>query len=266
MGKCKPFLEILSSSLHGDYKFPILEFLAFLFLLSSFVFTSFGFSSSEVPEEYFVYRMTSSLMGLPLFIFAMLLFKNISSGIGNDLEKGTMQTILAYPLKRRSILTAKLISAFVAATLLFLGMQFSALYILAPDMVAPHLQVVLLTYVAYMSLPLLVASITLLLTLILRKGTLAVVIGLMLFFLFSTLSSLVSLAAYAMDSLLPLQLCSLLVPNIVMDSYYSSLQPMANIFWRPSFSEALLYSGTGYCFTAVILLLSYLYFSRRLNA
>jgi len=265
MGKCKPFLEILSSSLHGDYKFPILEFLAFLFLLSSFVFTSFGFSSTEISEEYFVYRMASSLTGLPLFIFAMLLFKNIASGIGNDLEKDTMQTLLAYPLKRRSILTAKLISAFAVATLLFLGMQFSALYLLAPDMVTLHLQVVLLTYVAYMSLPLLVASITLLLTLIFKKGTLASVIGIMLFFLFSTLSSLMSLVAYATDSLLPLQLFSLLVPNIAIDSYYSSLQPMANIFWRPSIFEALLYCGAGYCFIAVILSLSYFYFSRRLN-
>jgi len=265
MVKGRPFLEILASSLHGDYKFPILELLVFLFLLSSFVFASLGFGSLEAPEEYFVYHITGSLMGMPLFIFAMLLFRNIASGIGNDLEKGTMQTILAYPLKRRSILTAKLISAFGVATLVFLGTQFSALWILAPDMVGPHLQVVLLTYVEYLSLPLLVASLTLLLTLLLKKGTLGVVFGLMMFFLFGILSSLVSLVAYATNSVLPLQLYSVVAPQVATDFYYGSLLPMGHVFWAPSFSEVLLYTGAGYGITALILFLSYLYFSRRLD-
>ncbi len=113
MRKPRPFLEILSSSLQGDYKFPILEFLAFLFILSSFVFTNIGgWGSTGATEQFIVFAIIRSLMGLPLFILVMLLLKNIASGIGNDLEKGTIQTLLAYPLKRRSILTAKLLSAF----------------------------------------------------------------------------------------------------------------------------------------------------------
>jgi len=196
----------------------------------------------------------------------MLLFRNVASGIGNDLERGFIQTILAYPLKRRWILTAKLISAFAVATVLFLGMQFSALCILAPDMVAPHWQVVLLTYATYLSLPLLVASLTLLLTLLLRKGGLAVIIGFMMFFLFSILSSLVSVLSQATNSFLPLQLCSPITPYIAMDFYYSSLQPTAHVFWTPSFSEVLSYIGVGYGITTLIFILSYIYFSRRLGA
>jgi ABC-type transport system involved in multi-copper enzyme maturation permease subunit len=266
MGKGKPFLEILAATLHGDYKFPIPEFLIFLLLLSSFVFASFGgFGTAGVAEEYFVFFMTNSLMGLPLFILAMLVLKNIASGIGNDLEKGTIQTILAYPLRRHSILTAKIFSAFGVAILLFLGTQISALYILAPDMVIPNLPVVLLTYVAKLSVALLIGSITLLLTLVLRKGSLSIVIGILFFFFFSILTSLVSFLAQAMSSLLPLQLYSLIDPSFAIQFYFGSLRSGAHFLWGPSFSEALFYMGAGYGITAFIFFLSYYYFCRRLD-
>jgi ABC-type transport system involved in multi-copper enzyme maturation permease subunit len=262
--KGKPFLEILTAALHEDYKFPIPELLTFLFLLSSFVFASFGGFGSEGSEEYFFF-MINSLLGLPGFILIMLLLKNIASGIGNDLEKGTMQTLLIYPLKRHSILTAKILSAFVATILIFLGTQISALYILAPDMVAPNLTLAILTYVAKLSIALLVASITLLLTLILRKGSLSIIIGILLFFFFGTLTSLVSYIAQAMNSTMPLQFYSLIDPSRALEFYYGSLRPGAYVQWAPSFSEALLYIGAGYGIIASILFLSYLYFCRRLN-
>jgi len=37
------------------------------------------------------------------------------------------------------------------------------------------------------------------------------------------------------------------------------------VFWTPSFTEALLYVGAGYALTTFILFLSYFYFCRRLN-
>lgn len=266
MRKPRPFLEILSSSLQGDYKFPILEFLAFLFILSSFVFTNIGgWGSTGATEQFIVFAIIRSLMGLPLFILVMLLLKNIASGIGNDLEKGTIQTLLAYPLKRRSILTAKLLSAFGMAILLFLGIQISALYILTPDMIAPNLPVVLLSYAANISYALLIASITLLMALILRRGSVGVIIGIMFFFLFGIMASLVSFVSQAMNSILPMQLYSLISPSFSLDFYYASLQPYAHVSWAPTFSEALMYVGAGYTMSAFFLFLSYFYFSRRLN-
>lgn len=266
MRKPRPFIEILSSSLHGDYKFPILEILAFLFILSTFVFTSIGgWGSTGASEQFVVFSIVRSLMGLPLFILVMLLLKNIASGIGNDLEKGTIQTLLAYPLKRRSILTAKLLSGFGVAILLFLGIQISALYILTPDMVAPNLSVVLLSYLANMSLPLFIASLTLLMVLILRKGSLGVMVGIMFFFLFGILSSLVSFMSQAMNSVLPMQLYSLVSPSFCLDFYYASLNQYVHVFWAPSFSEALMYVGVGYGISAFLFCLSYFYFCRRLN-
>jgi ABC-type transport system involved in multi-copper enzyme maturation permease subunit len=265
MRKGRPFLEILSSSLRGDYKFPILEFLTFLFLLSSFVFASFGgFGSTEASEEYFVFHMANSLTGLPLFILVMLLLRNVASGIGNDLEKGTIQTILAYPLKRRSILTARLISAFVVAVALFLVIQISALFILANEMVARNLTVVFLSYAANISTALFTASITLLMTLLLRRGSLGIVVGIMFYFMFGILASLVSFVAQAMNSVLPLQIYSVISPIMGIHFYYGSME-FEHSFWSPSFSEAMVYLGGAYAITASLLLLSYFYFCRRLN-
>jgi ABC-type transport system involved in multi-copper enzyme maturation permease subunit len=266
MRKPKPFVEILSSCLHGDYKFPILEILAFLFVLSSFVFTNIGgWGSTGASEEFVIFSIIRSLMGLPLFILAMLLLRNVASGIGNDLEKGTLQTLFTYPLRRRSILTAKLLSALGVAILLFLGIQVSALYILTPDMIAPNLSVVLLSYAANLSFPLFIAGISLLWALVLRKGSLGVIVGIMFFFLFGILASLVSFMSQAVNSVLPMQLYSLFSPSFCLDFYYSSLQPNAHVFWGPSFSEALIYIGAGYGISIFLFCLSYLYFCRRLN-
>jgi ABC-type transport system involved in multi-copper enzyme maturation permease subunit len=262
----KPFIEILGSALNGDYKFPILEILTFLFLFSSFVFAGFGgFGGFGASDEYFVLFMATSLMGLPLFILVMLLLKNIGSGIGNDLEKGIVQTILVYPLRRRSVLSAKLVSALGTAILLFFGAQISALLILAPDIVVPNLGLVLLAYLAGVGSALLVASLCLLTTLILRRGSLAVVVGIMMFFLFGILGSLTSFLATAMHSPLPIQLYSIVTPITAIEHHFWSLQPDAHTNWAPSYPEALMYVGASYAITVSILVLSYLYFCRRFN-
>jgi len=265
MGKGKPFLEIFALALHEDYRFPTLEVLAFLFTLSPFAFMGFGGFTMGAPEEYFAFRMVNSLMGLPLIILVVLLLKNIAYDVGNDLEKGTIQTILVYPLKRRSILTAKLLSAVGVAILLFFMIPIFVLCILAPDTVTLNLTTVFLTYLANVSFPLFIASVTLLITLTLRKGSLALVMGIIFFFLFGILANLVSFLSQAINSPLPIQLYSLITPSFALDNYYTSLQPHAHVFWAPSFSEALLYIGVGYGVTAFHFFLSYLFFCRRLN-
>ena len=41
MGKGKPFLEVLSSAIHEDYRFPFLELFAFLYTLGTFALANF---------------------------------------------------------------------------------------------------------------------------------------------------------------------------------------------------------------------------------
>jgi len=266
MGKGKPFLEVFASALHEDYRFPILEIFAFLYVLGTFVFASFGSSMGlqAVSNESIAFTLTVSLLGLPLFIFLILIFKNVAYGLGSDLEKGVIQTYFSYPLKRRGILTAKLLSALGIALILFLAIQISALYVLAPDIVSPYLGTVLLTYAANLSFPFLIAGIMLLVTLALRRGGLALIIGIVLYFAMSIISSIVMFISYATDSPLALQIISVISPNTVLAQYYS-YGPFGSELWTPTFSEVLLYIGASYVIVAFLFFLGYLYFSRRLG-
>jgi len=263
-GKGKPFLEVFASALHEDYRFPILEIFAFLYALGTFVFASFPLTTStSVSGEFMAYGVTSSLLGMPLFVFIILIFKNIAYGLGSDIEKGIIQTFFSYPLKRRWVLSAKLLSALGVALLLFLSIQISALYVLAPDVIAPNIGAVLLTYAADLSYPLLIAGIMLLVTLVLRRGGLALVLGIVLYFALRIISSLAMFVAFAIDSPSILQILSVISPDVVLSMYYHSLGQFVGGLWIPTFSEVLLYVGASYAIVASLFFAAYLYFSRR---
>ena len=266
MGKGKPFLEVLSSALHEDYRFPLLEIFAFLYAIGTFVLANFGVGliSSSTVSGATTYNVISSLLTMPLFIFLILIFKNIAYGLGSDLEKGIIQTYFSYPLKRRGILTAKLLSALGVALLLFLGIQISALYILAPDIVLPHLGTVLLTYVANLSYPFFIAGIMLLLTLILRRGGITLVIGIVLYFAMAIVTGIATVFALVSQNPLLFQIVSGISPSTILAQYFSAF-PVLGEFWVPTFSEVLLYIGASYVLVASLFTLGYLYFSRRLN-
>ncbi len=263
--KGKPFLEIFASAVQEDYRFPLLELFAFLYALGTFALASMSFVGQNFGEEQAVFNLASSLMGLPLFIFVILVFKNVAYGLGNDLEKGTIQTILSYPLKRHAILTAKLLSAIGIALLLLFGIQVLALSILAPAMILPFMHVVILTYLANLSLALLTTSIILLVTLLIRKGGLAIALGIIIYFAISIIESLALFLALVNRSPLVLQALSVLNPALAMQYYYSNLSFLGETIWAPSFAEVVSYVGAGYFIIAVVLSLSYYLFSRRLS-
>jgi ABC-type transport system involved in multi-copper enzyme maturation permease subunit len=222
-------------------------------------------TQQSVSSESIAYSLTASLLGLPLFIFIILIFKNVAYGFGSDLEKGIIQSYLSYPLKRHAILTAKLLSAIGVSLALFLSIQIAALYILAPDIILPYLGTVLLTYTATLSTSLFVAAIMLLVTLVLRRGGLALVIGIVLYFAMGIISSIVLFVAFAIDSPLPLKILSLISPNLVLQRYYSIIVPFSSEVWVPTFTEVLLYTGASYVIVALLFALGYFYFSRRLG-
>ncbi|MEA2090293.1 MAG: ABC transporter permease subunit [Thermoproteota archaeon] len=267
MGKGKPFLELFASALHEDYRVPILETFAFLYTLGTFVVPSMGGAfPSATSGEAAAFDLVTSMTGLPLFIFFILMLKNLAYGLGTDLEKGVLQTLLSYPVKRYAILTAKLLSALGVALLLFLGIQMSAFYILAPDIILPYFSTVLLTYAASLSYSLLIAGIMLLVTLVLKRGGLALVLGIVLYFLFGILSGLTMFLAFALESPLPLQILSVLSPSVALHAYYHpAFMPFGGELWSPSFWEALAYVGTGYVTVIFLFLLGYFYFDRRLS-
>ncbi len=278
MGKGKPFLELFASALHEDYRFPILEIFAFLYTLSTFMLVTSGYGSIgpmqfslgsySLSNESAAYALISSLLGFPLFILVILIFKNVAYGLGSDLDKGIFQSYLSYPLKRWKILTAKLLSALGIPLILFLTIQIIALYVLAPDVISPNLGTVLLTYAAKLSPSLFVAGIMILVALVLRRGGLALVMGIVLFFAMSIIPNYAGYLAYTADSPLPLQIVSVISPEIVLMDYYSirsALGLTAAGLWTPAFSEVLIVMGISYAIIASLFFLGYYYFTKRLG-
>ena len=270
-GKGRPFLELFASSLNEDYRFPILELFCFLYAVGAFIFASFTFGLGGVgaSSDAVAYGLTSSLLGFPLFIFAILILKNVAFGLGNDLEKGIIQTFFSYPIKRRWILSAKLLSAVGVGLLPFIGILTSALYVLAPDVVGPHLGIVILTFLTNLSQPLIITSIVLLITLLLRRGALGLVLGIVTYFAIAIIQGIVGVIAAFTNNVVGLQILSLISPNLIEARYFStqSTGPMFGLSttWSPTFTDVLAYTAGSYVIVIVLFLLGYLFFSRKLN-
>jgi ABC-type transport system involved in multi-copper enzyme maturation permease subunit len=267
--KGRPFLEVFSATLNEDYRFPILEIFAFLYVIGTFAYASFGVMYS-IPQTslraYSAFTLVNSISGVTSFstlILLVLVLKNVAYGFGSDLEKGTIQTYFSYPLKRESILTAKLLSAIGLSLLLFVTVQTAALYIIAPEIVSSNLSIVVLSYLANLAYFLIVICITILSTLILKKGAVTLIFGIILYFGLYISVSFATAISYASHSALALQIVSCFTPSMALGRYISS-QSFDNL-WKPSYPEVLSFIFISYAIVVALLGLSYYYFSRRLN-
>jgi len=270
MRRGRPFLEIFTYVFDEDYRLPILEVFAFLFALGTFVFVDFA-GGYERTGETMAYSLVNTLCQFPLmFILVVLILKNVAYGLGSDLDRGVMQTLFSYPLKRRYILTARLLSSLGIAVVLFLGIQIFGLFLLAPDIMATYSNTVFLTYAAHLCSPaLLLAGLILLLTLRLKRGGLALIIGVILFLAGLIFSQEVTYIAYVTDSDVLLKIWAVINPNSALQAYYYNMGASGFLFggesWVPSFSEVLLYLVTGYLIVAAIFIVGYIYFDRKLE-
>jgi len=113
----------------------------------------------------------------------------------------------------------------------------------------------------------LMAGIVLLVALVLKRGGLALVVGIVLYFALTIVSSMVFFLAWT-GTELPFKAFALIYPNMALDRYYTGAgsSPFGTSeLWVPSFSEALGYIGASYVIVALIFLLCYVYFDRRLG-
>jgi len=266
ISKGRPFLEVFSAAMKENYRFPILEIFAFLYAFGTFIFAGLGATVAQ-SSEIFAHGLVNTLTGIPVFILLILIWANVAYGLGSDIEKGTIQTVLSYPLKRRTVLTAKLLSALGVSLLLFLGIQLFALFLLTPEITREYFGTIALTYAANLSSSLLMAGIVLLIALVLKRGGLALVVGIVLYFALSIISSMVMFLVWTGTDL-PFKAFALIYPNMALGRYYSGLESSpfgVSGLWTPSFSEALSYIGASYVIVALIFLLCYVYFDRRLG-
>ncbi len=74
--KGKPFLEVLSATLQEDYRFPVLEVFAFLYVLGTFAYASFGAISNISQSNlgvYSAFALVNSIAGITSFSTLVLL-------------------------------------------------------------------------------------------------------------------------------------------------------------------------------------------------
>jgi hypothetical protein len=153
--------------------------------------------------------------------------------------------------------------------MLLLGVQILSLYILAPDVIAPQFGTVLLTYAASLCYPLLIAGIILLVTLILRRGGSALVLGIVLYFVLEIIQNLITpitTAAQLTESgTLSLQIMSVFSPNFALARYYQFYGQTNIHVWVPTAADVMAYVGAGYAIVVSVFLVAYFYVSRRMS-
>ena len=266
MGKGRPFLEVFTCALNEDYRFPILELLVFLCALCTVFLAGLAAVSDFTTVEAFTHNLLSSSTWPLIIAVCIPILKNIAYGLGSDVEKGIIQTLFSYPLKRGYILTAKLLSALVIPLLLFLGISIFGLFLFFPDIILANPGTVFLTYAAQLSPVLLTAGLLLLLALRLKRGVLALIAGLVLcFMLFVIFDSIANSIAYGTGSDWSLKIYAVITPNLALQEYYLGTQGFSSGIWVPSFSEVLLYLLAGYLLVAVVFIIGYVYFKRGLR-
>ncbi len=266
--KGRPFLEILSAALQEDYRFPILEVVVFLYAIATFALAaaSFGFLPSGSSAQSAL-TLISTISGIPLFIFIILVLKNVAFGLGGDLERGTLQTFLSYPITRRGIITAKILSALGLSLAIFISLQFLGLTILAPAIFSSQSQVVALAYLSELCYPLILTGIILMITLLIRRGAIALVVGIVLYFAAQIVPGIIFFLAYATRNVFPLQILSVFDPSLALSAHYNSFGggPFGASIWTPSLQDVYNSIIAGYMLMAAFFVVAYYIFDRRLG-
>jgi len=263
MGKARPFLEVFASLLNEDYRFPVLEIVAFIFFLGPF--TGFWIFSPPGPQSELTIAdliggfSTFLSMAFVAPVFGILILRNIAHGFGNELERGVIQHLLSYPLKRRSLLTARILSSIGVVFMLLLGIMVFTFYVVAPDITFTYIVPIWMASMAFLSYPFLVASIVLILTLFFKRGSIALMVGIVLYFSSFFLIMILLITVNV-------KILAIIYPSIALQFHYQAgWDPSALKLWTPSFIEACLYIGAGYALAILILMVGYLYFDRKLE-
>jgi len=265
------FLEMLSIFLRQDYHFPLLEIFAFLFVVGILLTSSLppGYDETYIASSYF----GSGAVSLPILVFMILVWKNISFGLGGDLEKGVMQTFLTYPLKRLRILGARLLSSVGVALVVLTLAELVVLLATMPAFAIQQASTLTLNYLAALALPILITAVVLVVCVFAKTSGLPLVVGLAFYFAAGLfLQFFVGYGVQTENSVL-LGATYLLNPAIAFQEYYShfSCGPPSQGFicgatWgTPGLEAAAAYLVGSYFISIALLSISALWFTRRLE-
>ena len=251
--------EVFDLTVHADYRFPQLEVFAFLCATGAF---AFGLGNVTLTHSgSFMLTLISNLMNVPLYVFLILVLKNLAYGLGNDLQKRKIRTLLSYQAK--NVWAAKFLSTLGIGLLLFFGVQLFALIIIAPAMILTDIGTVLLTYLANIGYVLLLTAIIFLVTMLLKRGVASLVVGILVYLAIGISIQVASSSALSTSSILPLQIISLLNPSTALIANYGLAS--AKTAWAPTLAESAFYLIGNYLIIAFLFFLGYYYFCRWLK-
>jgi len=266
-GVSKPFSRMFLIFADQDYKFPTPEIFAALLVLTILLTGSLNSYAIISPSGLAIaYSYAQLVAPITVLVFMIIIVKNVSIGFGGDLEKGTIQTYLGYPLSRNRILMARLLSSVGIALLLLVLIQFTVLFMLAPAFFISNLSMFSLVYLGVIGNALLITSVMLLIVSLTRQGTASVMTGLLLYLLFGFLPGMLTSYFSFNDSYAGLVAALIFNPVGSFQPYYWTANNTRHVLlWAPSFWNVVSVIATNYALTAIVTGFCFLYFSRRLE-
>ncbi|MBC7130969.1 hypothetical protein H5T51_07120, partial [Candidatus Bathyarchaeota archaeon] len=125
---------------------------------------------------------------------------------------------------------------------------------------------VAVTYLGSLAYPLLITAILLLVAMKIRRGGLALVLGIILYFALSMASGISTAIAILTKNPLPLEALAILEPSIAVQFHYNPLSGLTGgTIWSPSFDQVIAYIASSYGLVIAAFIIAYYYFSRKLN-
>ncbi len=259
--KRTPFLQMLTIFLCQDFRFPIPEALFFVFTLSVFFFASLG---SDTSEANVAFGYVSVVTVAPLLILMVLIWRNVSSGLGGDFEKGIMQTYLTYPLGRGRLYLARLVSSVGVTYALFAVSQFLAIVVVAPAFLARQAQTFLLAYAAAFGTPLLITALVLLTAVASKQAGLPLMMGVFSYLMVGLLVSLWVGIAQLYNNYVLLGALFILNPFTPLSEYFNGVGYNFGgvLIQPPTLAVAESFVFVNYVLTVALFVAGYVWFTR----
>ncbi len=253
-------MEILALDLSLSYRFPLAEIYMALY---TFFLVIAAIPRSPIPmglATYFIYLYFSTL--LPKFITNILIARNIAFGFASEIEKGLLQTILTYPIKRADLFIIKILSCIIIPYLFFNSSLILATYILYPEVIAYFGFKIILFSLAVTGSCILFGALALAASIFIKRGGASLGIGIAIYFALEIISAAAMFFAGVSRRIEYTYVLFILNPLLALASHYVMQLPF---IWTPqlSFYEALGYLILHYLISISILTGLTIYFTRR---
>ncbi|RLI08253.1 hypothetical protein DRO32_02530, partial [Candidatus Bathyarchaeota archaeon] len=260
-----PMLEVLAIDLKEAYRFPIPELLAFLYAFFPFTFSPAIVAFGPEAEEARLLLIMSLSSGMVSFITMVLILKNISYGLANEVRKGLVQTYLTYPIGRGRFFLAKLISGIlIPVSYIILSVcVFTAINL--PALAVKHLDILALGLLALLADVLFPAALMFLAAITVKRGGASLAIGIALWFAVGIVSSLLLMIGNITDWEGVVHAYYLFNPLDALLMHYGALgrAPLLPGGEAPELWQCYAYLGGNYAITLAFYVLALIYFLRR---